>query len=211
LNEVLDFGVFALHGLIKDLNVGEDGFPVRSIQQHHIVDVKKRVDAELLVRRLKGQFEVLSSGFGSEFVHGDFARAEVAYEGREGHSVRPGSREILNVDVTLDFVLNPKEECLFDEVCLGSKVFVLLSFVLFGSSPGFSLELDHSGSDVGLLHPGLLVDGLNGFHHLLQNVQPVTRANVDTVDDARHGDCWLLLVAVVVTVVVVAVVNNLRK
>jgi len=184
----LDFWVLALHGLVENLDIGEDGFPVRSIESHHVVDVQKRVNAELLIRNLEGHFEVLSSGFWREFIDGDFSRAEMVDECSKGHAIRPGSREVLNVDVTISggFILNPEEERLFDEVGFRGEVLVLAFVLLPGAASCFPLKLDHSCPDSGFLHPGLLVDGLDGLHHLLQNVQPVARVHIDAVQNARH-------------------------
>lgn len=58
----LNFGVFALHGLVENLDIGEDRFPVRSVQGHHVIHVQKRVHAEFLIRDLKCEFEVLLPG-----------------------------------------------------------------------------------------------------------------------------------------------------
>jgi len=175
---------------------------------HHVVDIQKRVNAILLVSNLEGQFEIFSSGFWGESVHGDLAWAEVTHERRERHSISPGSREILDIDVAVatSFALDPKEERLLDKVGFRGEVFVLLSFILLlRSTPSFPLQRDHSGSDVGLLHPGLSVDSLNRLHHLLQDVQSVACVHVDPVNHARHGCCCLVAVAVV-AVAVVAVV-----
>jgi len=106
----LDFGIFALHSLVENLNVGEDGFPIRRIEGHHVLHVQKRVHPEFFVRNLEGPLEVLLPGLGGEFVHWDFSRAEMVDQSHESHAIRPRSREILNVDVAVaaGFVLDPE-------------------------------------------------------------------------------------------------------
>ena len=54
----LDFGIFALHSLVENLNVGEDGFPIRRIEGHHVLHVQKRIHPEFFVRDLDGGGDV---------------------------------------------------------------------------------------------------------------------------------------------------------
>jgi len=187
---MLDFWVFSLHRLVENLNVGKDRFPVGSVQGHHIIHVQQRIDPELLICHLESNFEVLSSGLRREFVDGDFSGAEMVDESGECHAIGPGAGEVLDIDVSIadGFVLDPEQQRLFDEIRFRSKVFVLSFLLLLRSAPGLSLELDHSGPYASLLHPRLLVDGLNRLHHLREDVQPVAGRHVDAVDHARHGD-----------------------
>jgi len=186
----LDFWVFSLHRLVKNLNVGKDGFPVGRVQGHHIIHVQQRIDPEILISHLEGNFKVLSPGLRREFVNGDFSGAEMVDESGESHAVGPRAREVLDVDVSIadGFVLDPEQQRLFDEIRFRSKVFVLSFLLLLRSAPGLPLELDHSGPDISLLRPRVVVDGLNRLHHLRENVHSVAGRHVDAVDHARHGD-----------------------